>query len=100
MSEITARINYMEASSDKPLTIPQIETMTIYRDDFDWMVKTIEELLDFQEESLESAKTIYRQNKRIEELKEELKKPLIIQRLGSKLRKASSIAVSVDCISE
>ncbi|MED1201973.1 hypothetical protein [Heyndrickxia acidicola] len=72
MSEVKTRIDYMEACLDKPLTMPRLETMTIYRDDFDWMVKTIEELLDFQEEALKSAKTIYRQNKRIEELEEEI----------------------------
>jgi hypothetical protein len=68
MNDITARSTYIKHAARKPLTMPQLETMTIYRDDFDWMVKTIEELLDFQEAALESAKTIYRQKKRIEEL--------------------------------
>jgi hypothetical protein len=68
MNDVTARINYMEACSDKPPTMKSLETMKIYRDDFDWMISTIEELLQYQEQAQESAKTIYRLNKRIEEL--------------------------------
>jgi hypothetical protein len=60
VKEVTpTALKYIKACSDKALTMPQLETMTIYRDDFDW-IKTIEELLDYQEHAVESAKTIYR----------------------------------------